>query len=258
MIKVLVKLYSWENAKLYASDFELKKGDKVIVKTDSSNELGIVESSDLNIKEDPAEKIVRVAIDRDKEVFEEYEKLKPEYLKKSREMAKKMGLEMKIIDVRITLDGKQAVFVFTADGRVDFRELVKELSKVLKRAIRMQQIGSRDEARQLGGFGVCGRNLCCVKFSGSIPSITTDMARIQQISHRGTERISGLCGRLMCCLAYEAQQYREMLAGMPELYSVVETPEGKGTAIEINAVTQEVKVKLENGKYITVKKEDIK
>lgn len=258
MIKVLVKLYSWENSKLYASDFELKKDDKVIVRSDSSNELGIVESVNLNVAEDPEDKIMRIATERDVEVFEEYEKQKLEYLEKCKELTRKMELEMKIIDARISLDGKQATFIFTADGRVDFRELVKELSKLLKKSIRMQQIGSRDEARQLGGYGICGRDLCCVKFSGSIPSITTDMARIQQIAHRGTERISGLCGRLMCCLAYEAQQYREMLAGMPEMYSIVGTPEGRGTVIEVNAITQEIKVKLETGKYLSVKKEDIK
>jgi len=105
---------------------------------------------------------------------------------------------------------------------------------------------------------MCGRPLCCVNSNGSIQSITTDMARVQQIAHRGTERISGLCGRLMCCLAYEADQYKEMLKDMPELYSTVNTPEGKGTVIELNAVKQEIKIKLEGGKYIILKKEDIK
>ena len=122
----------------------------------------------------------------------------------------------------------------------------------------MQQIGSRDEARKLGGFGICGRELCCVSFPGIIPSITTDMARIQQISHRGIDRISGLCGRLMCCLAYESKQYRELLEGMPEIYSVINTKEGKGTVIEINVINQEVKVKIGSGKYVIIKKEDLK
>jgi cell fate regulator YaaT (PSP1 superfamily) len=147
---------------------------------------------------------------------------------------------------------------FVSDGRIDFRNLVKEIAIKFKKTIRMQQIGSRDEARNAGGYGICGRELCCVKFGGNMQSITTDMARCQQIFHRGSERISGLCGRLMCCLAYEAQQYKEMLKGMPELHSVVETPEGKGTVVEINAILQEVKVKLENGKYVSIKKEDLK
>lgn len=122
----------------------------------------------------------------------------------------------------------------------------------------MQQVGSRDEAKKLGGYGICGRELCCVRNNGNMQSITTDMARVQQIAHRGTDRISGLCGRLMCCLAYEAEQYKEMLQGMPEIHSVVRTAEGKGIVIEINAPAQEIKIKLETGKYISVKKEDIK
>jgi len=161
---------------------------------------------------------------------------------------------MKLIDLSISLDGKQIIFAFTSDGRIDFRKLVKDLSIVFKKSIRMQQIGSRDEARKLGGYGMCGRELCCVKFSGNMQSITTDMARVQQIAHRGSDRISGLCGRLMCCLAYEADQYREMLVGMPEIGSVIETGEGKGTVVEINAILKEIKVRIDKGKYISVKK----
>jgi len=163
-----------------------------------------------------------------------------------------------LIDVRLTLDGRQIIFAFTADGRIDFRDLVKNLSKTFKKSVRMQQMGSRDEAKRIGGYGICGREFCCVRNGGNIQSITTDMARVQQIAHRGTERISGMCGRLMCCLVYEAQQYKEMLVGMPELHSTVNTPEGRGFVIEVNAITQEIKVKLETGKYLSVKKEEIK
>lgn len=260
MPKVLVRIYPWENPKLYFSDGELSKGEMVIVSGQFSNELGVVESSKLSASSDGEnpEKILRVATKRDKEVFEEYEKQKESLLDRCKEIIKEFELEMKVTDARISLDGKQIIFVFTADGRVDFRELVKELSREFKKAIRMQQIGTRDEARNLGGFGICGRDLCCVKFQGNIQSITTEMARVQQIAHRGTERISGLCGRLMCCLAYESEQYKEMLVGMPELYSIIKTDKGKGTVIEINAVLGEVKVRLESGEYITLKKEELK
>jgi len=258
MIKVSVTLYSWENPKLYRSDFEVSKGDKVVVATEYSNEIGIVEDIFEDIQEEPKEKILRVATQRDQEVFSRYEGQKKECLDICRKEIKESGLEMKLIDAHLSLDGKQIVFAFTADGRVDFRELVKSLSRQLKRSIRMQQIGSRDEARKLGGYGICGREVCCARSGGIMQSITTDMARVQQISHRGTDRISGLCGRLMCCLAYEADQYREMMVGMPELYSTVETSEGKGTAIEVNGITQEIKVRLETGKYVSIKKEDIK
>lgn len=258
MSKVLVRVYSWENPRLYAGEFEMEKGKQVIVACDNSNELGVVEESNVETKEEPVEKILRLATLRDKEVFEKYEKEKSGLMDTCKEEAKKLDLPMKMVDARVSLDGKHVIFVFTADGRVDFRELVKNLSRDLKRLIRMQQIGSRDEARKLGGWGVCGRELCCVKFCGSIPSITTEMARSQQIAHRGSERISGLCGRLMCCLAYEAQQYKEMMVGMPELYSVVNTSEGKGTVIEINAAAQEIRVKTEKGEYVIVKKQDLK
>lgn len=258
MIKVVVSIYTWENPKLFTSAFEVEKGAKVIVPMENGNELGIVLENNFETKEEAQEKIIRIATERDTAMYEKYEKEKVELAEACRKETKKQELPMKVIDARISLDGKQIIFVFTADGRIDFRDLVKNLSKDFKKNIRMQQIGSRDEARSLGGFGMCGRELCCVSFPGSIPSITTDMARTQQISHRGAERISGLCGRLMCCLAYEADQYKNLLEGMPELYSVVTTAEGKGTVIEINAVGQEIKVKLEGGKYIIIKKGDLK
>lgn len=258
MQKVLVILYPWESPRLYASDVDLEKGDKVIVAGEYSNELGIVEAVDIESKEEAQEKILRIATERDRAVYAEHEKQRKGLLDDCKKSVKESGLEMKIIDAMATLDGKQIIFAFTADGRVDFRELVKNLSGKFKKSIRMQQIGSRDEARKLGGYGICGRELCCARIKGDMQSITTDMARVQQIAHRGTDRISGLCGRLMCCLAYEAGQYKEMLKGMPELYSNVATSEGKGTVIEINAPLQEIKVKLETGKYIIVKKSDLK
>ncbi|MFA5994311.1 MAG: regulatory iron-sulfur-containing complex subunit RicT [Parcubacteria group bacterium] len=258
MQKVLVSVYAWDNPKLYLSDFALAKGDQVIVAAEYANEIGIVEDVVANTKEEPKERILRVATPRDREVFLQCEAQKENCLAICHKGIKEMKLEMKLIDTRVSLDGKQVIFAFTADGRIDFRELVRSLSKELKKSIRMQQIGSRDEARKLGGYGICGRELCCVRNNGSMQSITTDMARVQQIAHRGSDRMSGLCGRLMCCLAYEAQQYKEMLVGMPELHSNVNTKEGRGFVIEVNAITQEIKVKLENGKYVSLKKEDIK
>ena len=253
----LVKLYPWEDAHLCESETERKVGDRVVVATDFFNELGFVESISKN-KEVAKDKIVRPASKKDLEVFEKFEEERGRLVRECKDEIKRLELQMKVIDARTSLDGKQTIFVFTADGRVDFRELVKNLSAKLKRVIRMQQIGSRDEARRLGGYGICGRGLCCVNSKGNIPSITTEMARTQHIAHRGSERISGLCGRLMCCLAYEAGQYKELLAGMPEMYSVISTPEGRGTVIEVNAISQEVKVKLESGKYVSIKKENIK
>jgi len=253
----LVNVYSWELPRIFSSDLEAKVGDGVIVATDYGNEFGqVVELLPKN--KEKVSKLLRLATKRDCEVFEKNKKEEKNLLKVCREEIKKADLMIKLVAAKASLDGKQIIFAFIADGRVDFRELVRNISGKLKKSIRMQQIGSRDEARNFGGYGICGREICCAKFSGSLKSITTEMARQQQLAHRGSERISGLCGRLMCCLAYEWEQYQSLLKGMPEIYSVVSVKEGKGTVMEINAVNQEIKVKLENGEYIQVKKQDLK
>lgn len=257
-MNIFVRFYSGDNPVTYSSDWEVSPGDAVVVMFNNYPEIGVVEGISAEVSDQAMEKVLRLANDADKEAFRRNEDKKEDLVVMAKEEIRRLGLEMKLVDARTSLDERQITFTFTADGRVDFRELVKILSKNLKKTIRMQQIGSRDEARRLGGYGICGKNLCCVSFKGNLPSITSDMARTQQIAHRGAERISGLCGRLMCCLAFEANQYKEMLSGVPELYSVVKTSEGKGTVMEVNAIAQEVKVKLENGKYITLKKEDIK
>lgn len=260
MNKVLIIVRSWEGPCLYQTEEDLEKGSIVVVPSDQSDsgEFGEVVEINLQIKDNPASKILRKINHKEEDVYRENRKQAKEIIDFAKESARRNELEMKIIDASISLDGKQAILSFVSDGRIDFRNLVKEIASKYKKTIRMQQIGSRDEARSAGGYGICGRELCCVKFGGNMQSITTDMARCQQIFHRGSERISGLCGRLMCCLAYESEQYREMLRGMPELHSVVETGEGKGTVVEINAILQEIKVKLESGKYISIKKENLK
>ncbi len=258
-MQVLTSVYFWDNPRLLVSDIELKEGDQIIVMIDQFMEMGIVEKISPSLKEKSYGKVIRIATERDKKKYAGFEEKKREYLNFCRESAKKLGLDMKFIDAGMSLDGKQVTFAFSADSRIDFRELVKILSSKLKKSIKMQQVGSRDEAKKLGGYGICGRELCCKKFGGNnMQSITTEMARIQQVAHRGSERISGLCGRLLCCLSYEAEQYKEALKGMPELHSTINTAYGKGTVIELNAILQEVKIKLENGDYISVKKEDLK
>lgn len=256
-MKYLVKLYNWENPRLCASDNEFSKGEKVIVEGEFGNDLGMVEDVNIESKEISGQRIVRKATGRDVEIFNDNEKKKEEILKVCKYEIKRLGLEMKLIDARIILDGSSLIIVFTAEERVDFRELVRNLSKIFHRSVKMHQMGSRDEARRLGGCGICGKELCCSRFSGSLPSISTEMARVQQVAHRGSERISGICGRLMCCLAYEAKQYQEMLQGMPEINSMVRTKEGKGEVLEINVLKQEIRIKLQDGSIKTVKKEDI-
>jgi len=258
MEKYLVKVYSWENSHLCYGEDGYKRGEKVVLKKeDIQNEIGIIELVGVETKDKPECGISRRASEKDLEVFEKNEGKKKEIINTCKEEVKRLSLEMKLVDARISLDSSNVVIAFTAEERVDFRELVKNLSKIFRRSVRMHQIGSRDEARNLGGCGVCGRSLCCSRFSGSLPSISIDMARVQQIAHRGSERISGICGRLMCCLSYEAKQYQEMMIGMPELHASVKTPEGKGTVIELNPLTSEIKVRLIDGKYAVFNKKDI-
>lgn len=254
----LVDVYSWERSLLAKSEGDFQVGDRVVVETDFGSDAGYVAAAEVETKDESKYNILRRVTDRDVEAIDKNEAKRDEIFHTCKQEVKRLGLELKLVEVRITLDGSNVIVAFTADGRIDFRELVKNLSRIFRRGIRMQQIGSREEARKIGGCGVCGKELCCVKFPGSLPSITTEMARAQQIAHRGSERISGLCGRLMCCLAYEADQYREMLVGMPELHSSVRTKEGKGQVIEINALEQSVKVRLENNQIVTIKREELK
>lgn len=258
MKKYLVNLYSWENPHLCFYENSLEKDTKVIIDGGFGNDLGIIADVEIDSKEENGQPIVRVATPRDIETFQKNEEKKEEILKVCKEEIKRLELKMKLIDARVSLDGSSTVVVFTADERVDFRELVKNLAKIFHKSVRMLQIGSRDEARRLGGCGICGKELCCVRFPGNIPSISTEMARLQQVASRGSDRISGICGRLMCCLSYEAKQYQEMLAGMPEIGSIVKTKEGKGNVLEIDIMKQELKVKMENGQIKIIKKEDIK
>jgi len=255
MYKYSVRVYSWEPARQCKSEHEFQTGDKVVVKEDLCNEIATIEDGEGNVMKDKNTSLVRKATERDLETWAKNEEKKGEILKLSKIEIKRLGLNMKLVDVHISLDGSNAVILFTADERVDFRELVKNLSKIFHRSLRMHQVGSRDEARKLGGCGVCGRDLCCLRFPGSLPSISIDMARVQQVAHRGSERISGVCGRLMCCLSYEAAQYQQMLTGMPEVRSSVKTRDGKGEVIELNVLTGDVKIRMSDGTIVVVKKE---
>ncbi len=251
----LVNLYDKKEKVIGQSEGEFHEKDKVIVKTEFGLSVGVILKKEKNQKSQYT--ITRKATTRDLDIYQENLKKSQEIRKIAREKVKELGLEMKIINAYIGLGRSNVIITFIAEGRIDFRELVRVLSKEIHRSVRMQQIGSRDEARNLGGCGVCGRELCCVRFSGELPSITTDMARQQQISHRGSERISGVCGRLMCCLSYEASQYQEILKNLPEKFSRIKIKNEEGEVIDVNVLKEEIKVKLDNGKIINVKKEEL-
>ncbi len=257
MFQYLVDLHNWNSSKLCKSKLELQINDKVIVDEKIGSIIGVVKKivNKKNTDDANTPHIIRKASKTDLEMFTKNAEKRKEILRVCRDETKRMKLEMKPVDACVALGRGGIVISFIADGRIDFRQLVRNLAKIFNRSINMQQIGSRDEARRLGGCGICGRVLCCKKFSGETPTISTDMARIQQVFSRGASKISGVCGRLMCCLSYEVDQYREMLKDMPEIGSRVKTKKGIGVIIEANPIGRKVRVKLEdkNNSIITVK-----
>jgi cell fate regulator YaaT (PSP1 superfamily) len=170
-------------------------------------------------------------------------KKKEKAIKLCQEKVDKHGLVMKLIDVEYTFDNSKIVFYFTADGRVDFRELVKDLAGVFKMRIELRQIGVRDEAKMLGGIGSCGRALCCHSWLADFEPVSIKMAKVQNLSLNPT-KISGICGRLMCCLKYENDIYMEFRKGMPEVGEKVKTPDGLGKVVDTNLLERIVKVRL--------------
>jgi len=266
MNNIFLKINQWENSRSVECGLPLREGDLVIIETEEGTESAIVEKITTGAKknilpghknENTGLKIIRKANLRDLNTIKEYRQKEIKALHACQEEVKKNGMPMKIIGASYSFDGGSIVFAFIADGRVDFRELVKSLSKKFQRSIRLHQIGARDEARASGGYGICGRELCCIRFKDNLPSISSDMAKAQHIVRRGSERISGLCGRLMCCLAYEADQYREMIDKLPRIGTEIKTKEGKGTVKDINALTGEIKVKLDDENIIQISVKDI-
>ncbi len=226
---------------------DVKAGDNVIVETARGMEFGTVTMDITEVKETdivaPLKKIVRIANEKDHKQHIENVKKKEKALKLCQEKVDKHGLVMKLIDVEYTFDNSKIVFYFTADGRVDFRELVKDLAGVFKMRIELRQIGVRDEAKMLGGIGSCGRALCCHSWLADFEPVSIKMAKVQNLSLNPT-KISGICGRLMCCLKYENDIYMEFRKGMPEVGEKVKTPEGVGKVVDTNLLERIVKVRL--------------
>lgn len=227
---------------------QLKKGDQVIVETSRGVECGEVAMENRTVSDEeivqPLKKLIRIATADDlKRVEENHKKEKNAFQICLRKIAAHK-LEMKLVDVEYTFDNSKILFYFTADGRVDFRELVKDLASVFRTRIELRQIGVRDEAKMLGGLGVCGRPFCCSTFLGGFQPVSIKMAKEQGLSLNPV-KISGICGRLMCCLKYEQNSYSEMLRLVPPVNSIVMTPRGKGTVTEQDVLKSLVKVKLD-------------
>ncbi len=238
-----------------SDDLSLKNGDQVVFRIDNGLDVGIVIDEievNNNDPKNPLKTIVRLANESDLKKLDEINSKRSDCLKTCRKMIQKNKLPMKLVDCHISLDTNRLVFGFIADGRVDFRNLVKDLNHRFKKNIRLQQMGIRDEARINGDIGPCGAELCCRKFLRQLESVTSDYAKIQGVEHRGCERLSGACGRLKCCLAFEADIYKELMSKMPKLGSSYRTKKGMGKVHSLNLIKQTFNVQVDQGNIIEV------
>ena len=226
----------------------LEAGDYVIVETARGVECGQVAMANRQIKDDeivhPLKKMIRKATKEDLENLRQNKEKEKKAFEICQEKITQHNLDMKLVDVEYTLDNNKILFYFTADGRVDFRALVKDLASVFRTRIELRQIGVRDEAKMLGGLGVCGRPFCCSSFMGEFQPVSIKMAKEQGLS-LSPVKISGTCGRLMCCLKYEQEAYLDLLKKTPKVGAIVSTPDGKGTVVEQNLLTGMLKVSLD-------------
>ena len=225
------------------------KGMGVIVETARGHEYAKIVIPVGEVEEDrivpPLKPVIRIATARDLETVKKNEERKPDALKVTEELIEKHKLEMKLIDCEFAFDGSKVIFYYSAPSRVDFRELVKDLSSQFKMRIELRQIGIRDEIKMIGGIGACGRECCCSACLPDFKKVTIKMAKTQNLS-LNPAKISGLCGRLMCCLAYENDYYADAGKKMPKIGSEVGTPDGKGTVVNVNMLKMEVRVKIED------------
>lgn len=231
-----------------AGKLELKRGQGVIVETPRGPEYAVVVNPEKEVDESeivsPLKPVLRAATERDAETVRRNEERRAEALKTAKERVRSHGLEMKLIDCEFTFDGSKVIFTFTAEGRVDFRELVKDLASVFHMRIELKQVGIRDETRILGGIAPCGRECCCAGCMPEFKKVSIKMAKNQGLS-LNPGKISGLCGRLMCCLSYENEYYASVYKKMPKIGGQVGSPEGKGIVVSVNMLKQIVKVKIE-------------
>ncbi len=240
-----------EVGKVYYFDpngIQMKKGDMAIVETARGVECGEVAMENREIEDKaivhPLKKMIRKATQGDLKKVEENRKKERHAFEICEKKILDHKLEMKLVDVEYTFDNNKILFYFTADGRVDFRELVKDLASVFRTRIELRQIGVRDEAKMMGGLGICGRPFCCNSFLGEFQPVSIKMAKEQGLSLNPV-KISGTCGRLMCCLKYEQAAYSDLLRTTPKNGAVVNTPEGRGVVVDVNLLTGMLKVRMD-------------
>ena len=240
------KIYYFDPA-----DFDLDMAMHVIVETARGIEMGTILIPPKEVDDDqvvsPLKPVIRVATDEDEKTVERNKEKEKEAFAICKEKIIKHGLEMKLVDAEYTFDGNKLLFYFTADGRIDFRELVKDLAAVFRTRIELRQIGVRDETKMMGGIGICGRPLCCHSYMADFVPVSIKMAKEQNLSLNPT-KISGVCGRLMCCLKYEQDTYEYLNSRMPSVEETVKTPEGIiGEVKSVSVLRQLVRAVIDNG-----------
>ncbi|MDR0978498.1 MAG: stage 0 sporulation family protein [Lachnospiraceae bacterium] len=238
-----------------------KKGDFVVVTTVNGDDYGEVvipnrklPNEDINV---PVQRVKRIATYRDKKEFESNKQKAKEAFDICLKKIKEYKLDMNLVDVEYKFDNSKLLFYFTADGRIDFRDLVKDLAAVFRTRIELRQIGVRDEVKRLGGNGVCGRELCCCSFLNNFETVSIKMAKTQNIS-LNPAKISGSCGKLMCCLKYEQNVYEEKIKNLPKVGAIVKTDDGVGEVCLVETLKEKVKVKLSDGEGHFYKSYDVK
>ncbi|MGH1299251.1 PSP1 domain-containing protein [Bacillus pretiosus] len=229
------------------NQFDISENEFVIVETVRGIEYGKVVITKKQVDENdvvlPLKKVIRIANENDRTIVEENKHAAKEAYQVCQQKVVEHNLDMKLVDVEYTFDRNKIIFYFTADGRIDFRELVKDLAAIFRTRIELRQIGVRDEAKMLGGIGPCGRMLCCSTFLGDFEPVSIKMAKDQNLS-LNPAKISGLCGRLMCCLKYENDEYEAAKEQLPDLDQRIQTPNGTGRVIGLNILERLIQVEL--------------
>ena len=264
MNKIVIGVKFKELGKIYFFDpkgEKFEKGDFVIVETSLGEQYTEVVISNKEIPNTkltaPLKPIIRKANFKDKKHNEENKKKEKDAFNTAQKLIKKYKLDMNLTDVEYTFDNSKLLFYFTAEGRIDFRDLVKELASVFKTRIELRQIGVRDEVRKIGGNGICGRELCCCSFLENFDAVSIKMAKQQNIALNAA-KISGNCGRLMCCLRYENEVYEDKLKRLPKVGATVKTEDGEGIVDGLETLKEKVRVKLRDGEGFFYKKYDAK
>ena len=242
-------------------EIKLQKGDKIIVETSQGEEYAEVLIPNRYVEDEkivaPLKKVLRIATNKDIKRHEECKKIEKEAFKVCEEKIKEHKLNMTLTDVECKFDNSKMLFYFTADGRVDFRELVRDLAAIYRTRIELRQIGVRDEVKRIGGNGVCGRELCCCTFLNDFETVSIKMAKEQNLSLNPT-KISGNCGRLMCCLKYEQEVYEEKEKRLPHVGAIVKTPDGVGEVDNVETLKETVRVRIKDGDIFKQKRYEVK